>query len=190
MDTIASLYGIILTEKVIGMTKTVALVIAERMFRDEEYQIPKTILEQAGITVLTVSTILEKAIGKLGLVVQPDVLLKELKDQPLDALIFIGGSGSCQYFEDKTAHELTWHFYNQGKIVGAICSAPVILAKAGLLKGRKATVFPADKDHLAANGVIYTGSQVEIDDRLITGCGAEVSEQFGKELLALLQKNN
>lgn len=168
------------------MAKTVALVIAEKMFRDEEYQDPKMILEQAGVEVLTVSTTLEKAVGKLGLLVQPDVLLKDLKNYPLDALIFIGGIGSSQYFEDKIAHEFAWHFYNQGKIVGAICSAPVILANSGLLQGRKATVFSTDKDHLVAKGAIYTGSQVEVDDRLITGCGPEVSKQFGKELVALL----
>jgi deglycase len=170
------------------MVKTVALVIAEKMFRDEEYLEPKMLLEQAEVRVLTVSTTLKKAVGKLGLVVQPDVLLRDLKNHPLDALIFIGGAGSSQYFEDKIAHDLAWHFYNQGKIVGAICSAPVILAKAGLLKGRKATVFPSDKDHLVANQAIYTGSQVEIDDRLITGCGPEVSKQFGKELLAILRQ--
>jgi protease I len=170
------------------LTRTVALVIAEKMFRDEEYQVPKMILEQAGITVLTVSTTLEKAVGKSGLLVQPDMLLKDLKDLPLDALVFIGGAGSAQYFEDQTAHDLAWYFYNQGKIVAAICSAPVILAEAGLLKGKKATVFPKDKDRLEMSGVIYTGNQVEIDGRLITGCGAEVSEQFGNKLLALLKQ--
>jgi protease I len=168
------------------MAKTVALVIAEKMFRDEEYQDPKMILEQAGIEVLTVSTTLEKAVGKLGLVVQPDVLLKDLKNYPVDALIFIGGAGSSQYFEDKIAHEFAWYFYNQGRIVGAICSAPVILAQAGLLKGRRATVFPTDKDYLKANEAIYTGNQVEVDGRIITGCGPEASKQFGKELLELL----
>ena len=53
------------------MLKTVALVIAEKVFRDEEYQAPKEILESAGIEVLTVSTTLGKAVGKLGLEVTP-----------------------------------------------------------------------------------------------------------------------
>jgi protease I len=170
------------------VAKTVALVIAEKVFRDEEYQVPKQILEQAGIRVLTVSTTVGKAEGKLGLVVQPDILLSDLKDQTLDALIFIGGGGSSQYFENPTAHELAWHFYNKGKVVGAICIAPVILANAGLLKGKKATVFPDGKERLESNQAIYTGNRVEIDGRIITGCGPEAAEQFGRELVALLEK--
>ena len=106
----------------------------------------------------------------------------------MDVLAFVGGAGSSQYFKDQTAHDTAWHFYNQGKIVAAICSAPVILAEAGLLKGKKATVFPGDKEHLTANGVIYTGSQVEVDGRLITGNGPEAAEPFAKGLLALLEK--
>lgn len=170
------------------MAKTVALVIAEKIFRDEEYQVPKEILEKAGIKVLTVSTTLGMAIGKLGLVVKPDILLKDVKDCQLDALIFIGGGGSSQYFEDKTAHELAWLFYNQGKIVGAICIAPVILAKAGLLKGKKATVFSDGKEVLRRNGAVYTEGLVEVDQRLITGSGPEAAEEFGKELVHLLEE--
>ncbi len=168
------------------MKKKVALVIAEKIFRDEEYQVPKEILEQAGVTVLTVSTTLNKAIGKLGMVVQPDILLKDLKSKQLDALVFIGGGGSSQYFEDKLAHELAWHYYNQEKVVGAICIAPVILANAGLLKGKRATVFPDGKDTLKANGATYTGNLIEIDGRIITGCGPEAADKFGKELLKLI----
>jgi protease I len=170
------------------VTKTVALVIAEKVFRDEEYQVPKRILEQAGIQVLTVSTTLEKAEGKLGLIVKPDILLSDVMDRNLDALIFIGGGGSSQYFENSTAHELAWHFYNKGKVVGAICIAPVILANAGLLKGKKATVFPDGKERLESNQAVYTGNQVEIDGRIITGCGPEAAELFGRKLLALLEK--
>lgn len=170
------------------MAQKVALVIAEKMFRDEEYQVPKMILEEGGITVITVSTTLDVAVGKLGLTVKPDLLLPALKDQALDALIFVGGGGSSQYFEDKTAHELAWHFYHQGKIVGAICIAPVILANAGLLRGKKATVFPDGKERLQANQATYTGSLVEIDGRIITGCGPEAAEKFGKELWLLLKK--
>jgi protease I len=169
-----------------GRTGTVALVIAEKVFRDEEYQTPKLILERAGFKVLTASTNVKKATGKLGLVVKPDILVKDLINQDLDALIFVGGGGSSQYFEDATAHQLARHFYSQGKVVGAICIAPVILANAGLLKGKKATVYPDGKDRLQANGAIYTGAGFEVDGKIITGNGPEASEKFGEELVKLL----
>jgi len=166
--------------------KTVALIIAERNFRDEEYQVPKEILEKAGFKVLTASTVLEQAVGKLGMTVKPDVLVKDLIDRDLAALVFIGGGGSSQYFDDATAHDLVNHFYNQGKVVGAICIAPVILANAGVLKGKKATVFPDGRPDLETKGAIYTGNQVEVDGNLITGSGPEASQAFGEELVAML----
>lgn len=168
------------------MEKIVALVIAERTFRDEEYQIPKEILEKKGFKVLTVSTKLEKAIGKLGMTVKPDIVISDLINRSLDALIFIGGGGSSQYFKDSLAHQLARHFYDGGKIVGAICIAPVILANAGILKGKKATVFPDCVPDLKANGAIYTGNMVEVDGKIITGAGPEAAEAFGNRLVEML----
>lgn len=169
------------------MAKTVALIIAERTFRDEEYQVPKEILEKEGFKVLTASTSLEQAVGKLGMTVKPDILVKDLIDRDLAALIFIGGGGSSQYFNDVTAHELAVHFYSQGKVVGAICIAPVILANAGVLKGKKATVFPDGRPDLETKGAVYTGNQVEVDGNLITGCGPEAAQVFGEKLAAMLK---
>lgn len=172
--------------------RQVALVIAERIFRDEEYQVPKEILTKAGVKVLTACASLNEAVGKLGMKVRPDTLLKDLAAKDPDALIFIGGGGSSQYFDDPLAHELARSYLNRGKILGAICIAPVILANAGVLKGRKATVFPDGKERLAAGGAIYTGNLVEVDRtaptgaRIITGCGPEAAERFGQELTKLV----
>lgn len=170
------------------MSKTVALIIAEKTFRDEEYQIPKNILETEGFKVLTVSTTRGKAVGRFGLEVKPDLLLDELRNCEPDALIFVGGGGSSQYFNDLTAHELARSVYTKGKIVGAICIAPVILAKAGLLKGKKATVFPDGQDELRLGGADYTGNQVEADGLLLTGAGPEAAENFALCLVKLLKK--
>lgn len=172
--------------------KVAALIIAEKTFRDEEYQIPKEMLAQAGVKVLTVSTTLNKAIGKLGMEAQPDLLISALDKQDLDALIFIGGGGSSQYFKDSTAHNLARKYFTQGKIVGAICIAPVILAEAGVLKGLKATVFPDGKSVLIEKGAVYTGNVVEIDESaptgaiVITGAGPEAAEEFGRQLVKLI----
>ncbi|NLY76022.1 MAG: DJ-1/PfpI family protein [Firmicutes bacterium] len=170
------------------MGKTVALIIAERNFRDEEYQKPKEILEKAGIIVLTASTSLGTAVGKLGMTAKPDLLIGDLENQDLAALIFVGGGGSSQYFEDQTAHRLVRRFYEQGKIVGAICIAPVILANAGLLKGKRATVFPDGKADLEKNGAVYTGKPVEVDGTIITGAGPEAAVAFGEGIVEMLKK--
>lgn len=169
--------------------KTVVLVIAEKIFRDEEYQVPKDILTKAGIKVITASTTTGEAIGKLGLKVRPDILVSQIEIEKLDALIFIGGGGASQYFNDPLAHRLAKEAEQKGKVFGAICIAPTILANAGLLQGRKATVFPSADgiDALKRGGAMYTGSEVEVDGKLITGCGPEAAKKFGKRLLEMLE---
>lgn len=168
--------------------KTAALIIAEKTFRDEEYQIPKDILGKAGIKVVTASTTTNEAVGKLGLKVKPDILVSQIDVEKLDALIFIGGGGASQYFSDPLAHSLAIEAAKNGKIYGAICIAPTILANAGLLRGKKATVFPSQDgiEALKKGGAVYSGKEVEIDGKLITGCGPEAAKKFGEALVKML----
>lgn len=166
--------------------KTVALIIAEKEFRDEEYQVPHDILKNAGFNVLTVSTTLEEAVGRFGLRVTPDTLISDLVPKTLDALVFIGGGGSEQYFEDPLAHKLATTMVEQDKVLGAICIAPVILANAKLLAGKKATVFPDGIEILKANGAIYTDQDVVVDGKIITGNGPEAAQAYGEALVKLL----
>lgn len=166
--------------------KTVVLVIAAQEFRDEEYQVPKDILIKAGFKVQTASTTTTQVKGKLGLMVKPDLLLADVSIADLDALVFIGGGGSAQYFEDSLAHSLAKATLDEQKILGAICIAPVILSNAGLLKGRTATVFPDGAETLIKNGANYTGNPVEVDGNIITGNGPEAAYEFGKHLVELL----
>lgn len=118
------------------VAKTAVLVIAEKIFRDEEYLVPKEVLEKAGIKVVTASTTTGWAEGKLGARVRPDILLSEVKAEEIDLLVFVGGGGAEQYFDDPVAHGLAKAMVAAGKPVAAICIAPVILARAGLLEGR------------------------------------------------------
>lgn len=167
--------------------KTVVMVIAEKIFRDEEYQIPKDILIKAGIKVITASTTKGEVTGKLGLKVSPDILLDSINIDELDALIFIGGGGAEQYFHDPLAHKLAKEAAQKDKVYGAICIAPVILANAGVLKGKKATVFPSGSESLKKGGAVYSGLDVHVDGKLITGCGPEAAKEFGERLVEMLK---
>ncbi|HHT48291.1 MAG TPA: DJ-1/PfpI family protein [Firmicutes bacterium] len=168
------------------MKKRAVLVIAETNFRDEEYLAPKEVLSQAGVEVATASTKLEEAVGKLGHKVRPDLLVSQIKVEDYDALVFVGGGGAAQYFADETAHVLARSFIKADKVVAAICIAPVILARAGLLRGKRATVFPDGEPELIAAGAIYTAQRVVKDGRIITGNGPEAAEAFGREIVNAL----
>jgi len=161
--------------------KRVLMVIAPKDFKDEEYYIPKGILESSGATVITCST-LNEATSVDGKKQKADILLEEA-DANYDAVVFVGGPGARGYFDNEDAINLARNFYNTGKIVAAICAAPGILANAGLLDGKKATGFPSVEELLKSKGADYTGSSVEIDGKIITGKDPNAAEEFGNKIV-------
>ena len=111
-------------------------IIAEEGFRDEEYFEPKEILEQNSIEVITGST-KKVAKSKLGLEVETCTLLEDIKSEEYELIILAGGPGTHNYFENLTLRKLLKEFDEQNKLIAAICIAPIILAKAGMLREEK-----------------------------------------------------
>lgn len=166
--------------------KKVVMVIASNNFRDEEYSEPRKVLEQAGATVTVACSTLDTAKGKLGLEVKPDMLLTDVKEAYYDGIVFVGGGGSQEYFENPVAHRLAQNFYGSRKLTSAICIAPAILANAGLLRDKKATCFSSSRETIQAKGAVFTGSGVESDGAIVTGSGPEAARQFGEKLVEVL----
>lgn len=166
--------------------KKAVFVTAPQMFRDEEYAEPKAILEDAGIDVKTASTVVGEIYGKIKIKAQSDILVSAINPDDFDAIVFIGGPGSSVYFKDEEVHKTAKKFYDSGKIVSAICIAPTILANAGILKGKNATVFPDGEDALIKGGANYTAKDVEIDGRIITANGPQSAKKFGQALVDMI----
>jgi len=164
------------------------MVIAHEVFRDEEFLEPREILRNHTIGVTVASTDLSPATGKLGAKVKPDILLRDVRASDFDAVVFIGGGGAACYFNDPYAHRLIKDAVSLGKVVAAICIAPVILAKAGVLKGKRATCWPSEGDTLKTMGATYTGGLVERDGLIITGNGPGAAQAFGQALAEALQE--
>ncbi len=166
--------------------KKVLMVIAPSNFRDPEYYEPKKVLEAAGIKVVTTSTA-KKATGAEGGAVSVDVLLKDAKAEDYDAVAFIGGPGSYQFHDDKTAHELAKNTVSSGKVLGAICAAVGTIANAGVIKGKKATCFSGVADMVKAGGAAYTAEGVTVDGNIITADGPRSAKAFGEALARALK---
>ena len=162
--------------------KKAAMIIAFDKFRDEEYKEPKDLLEKSGAQITTVSSKLGTAKGKHGLPANVELTLDKLKVKEFDAILFIGGPGCYSYYDDPTAHRIAQETLKEGKILGAICAAPGILANAGVLKGKKATMF-ADDGTLAKGGATYTGQGVEIDGKIITATGPSTARAWGEAII-------
>jgi len=172
--------------------KKVAIIIAFRDFRDEEYFIPKQILEEAGTQVFTLSASLGQAIGKLGGDTEVNVLINEAKAADYDAILFVGGPGAAKHIDDPAWHKFAKEAVSSGKVLGAICAAPAILAKAGLLSGKKATVWnaPLDKSGvkiLKEGGAVFQQDSVVTDGKIITASGPEAAQDFALSVVNLLK---
>ena len=162
--------------------KKVAFVIASKNFRDEEYFQPKEVISKAGAQVVTVSSTLNQCTGMLGAKVQPDILISDMKVTDYDAVIFVGGMGSNEYWDSETAHKIARETVSHKKILAAICIAPATLANAGVIAGKKVTAFPSVSSHLESMGAKYTGKPVEQDGKIVTGYGPEAAMAFGEAI--------
>ncbi|MDD3053143.1 MAG: DJ-1/PfpI family protein [Endomicrobiaceae bacterium] len=167
--------------------KKIVFVVAPKVFRDEEYIEPKNMLEKAGIKVVTASTVVGDIYGKIKIKARSEMLVTDISVNDYDAIFFVGGGGSSIYFNDKFIHELARDFYKSDKVVSAICSGSVILANSGILKGKRATVFPGDAQVLIEGGANYTAKDVEIDGNIITGNGPLAAKVFAEQLIKALK---
>jgi protease I len=101
-------------------------------------------------------------------------------------VIFVGGEGALQLFDNADAQRLAREANAAGKMIGAWGHASGILAKAGILKGRRVTGDPSIAELLLQNGAKYTGRQLERDGDLVTAADEAVGIRFGKTLAQIV----
>jgi len=172
------------------LNRKVLFIIAQQNFRDEEYLIPKQLLEEQGAEITTASITTDEARGMIKARVKPDVAVREANPNDFDCLIIAGGSGSPKLADYPEVLNVIRRFDEKDKPIAAICLAGYALAKAGVLKGRTATVFPADFALIEyrRNGVIYSNKPVVVDGRFITAEGPENARDFAEEIIKILKQ--
>jgi protease I len=180
------------TEMPKGKVKKAVMIIAFRDFRDAEYFVPKEILEKAGVEVKTASNKMGTAIGADGGDTNVDLLVSQINVADFDAIIFVGGPGCLTALDNEDSYRVVREAVSQGKILASICISPVILAKSGVLKGKKATVWndwtKSQAKILEKEGAIFEEKPVVVDGKIITANGPQAAEDFGKAILDLLTK--
>lgn len=171
--------------------KKIAMIVAFRDFRDAEYFVPKEIFDKSGAEIKTFSDKLGTAIGADGGDIQIDSLVSDLNPADFDAVVFIGGPGCLSHLDNEASYKVVKEVIEQDKVLGSICISPVILAKSGVLSGKRATVWssPLDREPvkiLKENGAIYEDEKVVREGRIITGNGPGAAEEFGKAIVKVL----
>jgi len=131
--------------------------------------------------------------GRFGLKIFPDVLIDDIDPQEYEALAIPGGFHSYGFDEayDVKVLNLAKSIYNSGGIIATMCVGILPVAKAGLLKGKRATTYPFSKNHnnpryLMEHGCQYSGKSIEINDRIISCAGPSQSLHVVMIMLEML----
>jgi 4-methyl-5(b-hydroxyethyl)-thiazole monophosphate biosynthesis len=123
--------------------------------------------------------------GAHGIALLADELFEDIDFSDADALILPGGMpGSSNLNAYEPLKELLVRQYESGRIVAAICAAPLVLGGLGILKGRKATCYPGFESYLT--GAILTDESVVTDGNVLTGKGPGRVFDFGLGLVSAL----
>ena len=156
-------------------------------FEEIEALGPVDILRRGGVDVKTVSITGElKVAGAHGIEIMADILFAEADFTNVDAMVLPGGMpGSNNLNDCDPLREQLIKQYKEGKIVAAICAAPLVLGGLGLLKGRRATCYPGFEERLI--GAEITNEATETDGNVITGRGPGLVFNFGLALLSALK---
>jgi protease I len=173
----------------LGNTK-IQLVAAQENFRDEELFVPEDVFSAAGAFVLIASNEKRTAHGMLGGCVEPDLAIRDIDVDSLDALVIAGGSGSIEYlWGNEALLGKVREADVKGKVIGAICLAGVVLAQAGAVKGKRCTVFPTAVSlaELKRHGAIYVKQGLVADERVVTAEGPGYARPFAEAVLDLVR---
>jgi len=173
-----------------GKRKAV-FIIAFQDFRDREYFIASEILELKGVEIKVASNKKGIAIGADGGEVKVDFLISEINLLDFDVIIFIGGPGCLKYLDSEDSYKIIKATIDKGKILASICISPVILAKTGVLKNKRATVWYSVLDKkpikiLKENGAKFIDENVVQDENIITANDPEATEKFANKILESL----
>lgn len=171
----------------------VLFVVAKEGFKDIEFLNPSNIIRSAGYEIFIASNTKAGDIvrGAGGMEIKNDYALNEVAPEDFDMIVFVGGPGALNNLENDDSFKIIKRMVELNKPLAAICISPVILAKAGVLAGKKATVWSSESDKepigiLEEKGAEYKNEPVVVDRKIITANGPKASEEFGKKLLEFL----
>ena len=167
--------------------KTALLFLADG-FEEVEALAPLDILRRADIFVKTVSIMERKQVHSAHKVtIEADVLWEELTepDKRADVYILPGGMPGAENLSlHQGLQELLRQANHEGKIIAALCAAPMVLGKLQILQGKEAICYPGFESHL--EGARLSERSVVRDGNIITGKGVGVAFPFGYEILRAL----
>lgn len=145
------------------------------------------LLRRAGIEVTSAGLADGPVTASRGTVLVPDATLDEALGRDYDMVVLPGGMpGAANLDGDPRIKALLRDMAQRGKYTAAICAAPMVLARAGLLAGKRATSYPGFVDKMALPDTTYGTEPVVRDGTVVTSRGPGTAMDFALELIELL----
>ena len=147
------------------------------------------IFRRAGFEVVTAGLAVEKGVVKCarGTAIIPDTTLDQAITAGYDLVVLPGGQpGTDNLMKDERIIKLVQEMQRQDRYVAAICAAPMVLGKAGVLQGKSATSYPGCLDKMGLPGVNYLEEAVVADGKVITSRGPGTAMDFALELVEIM----
>lgn len=165
--------------------KKVSVLLADG-FEEIEALTVVDLLRRAKVYVDTISITDDyKVRGAHGIPVQTEDLFDEVDFSESDMIVLPGGlPGTTNLKEHEGVRKAVMECYESGRYIAAICAAPTILSDLGILKGKKATCYPALEQEL--EGALLTRGAVATDKNVITSQGVGTAIDFALKLVELL----
>lgn len=163
--------------------KKVAFVIYDK-FEELEAVAPIDILRRAGadVKVLTLNSALETR-GRSSIEIKADARLQDCESETFDCVAVAGGPGYMEALESESLLKFISRHAALGKLIAAICAAPLILKKAGALEGRRCTSHPSVFGQM---GALAIKEPLVQDASAITSNGAGNAVAFGLKIAEVL----
>lgn len=159
------------------MTKLL-LLLAEG-FEEIEALTVVDVLRRAGITVEMAGLTGTIVTGMHGIRVHTDTRFIDLATEKYDGIVLPGGAGVDTIMAHTTAMNTIDNFARKGKFVGAICAAPKILVKLGVLQDKRATIYPGMEKLLDRP----RGDKVVVDGNIMTSQGPGTAMEFALKIV-------
>lgn len=156
-------------------------------FEDLEAVTIVNLLRRAGIEVVTAGLQPGLVQGARGMRMQPDAELDAVLEQDFDLIALPGGMPGAENLKnDARIQVVLKRMSSAGKYTTAICAAPIALAQAGLLEGKRATSYPGFVDKLGLPNTEYCNDAVVVDGKVVTSRGPGTAMDFALTLVELL----
>jgi 4-methyl-5(b-hydroxyethyl)-thiazole monophosphate biosynthesis len=151
------------------MTKTICILLAKG-FEESEAVVPADLLKRLGVNVVFTSINDNKEVkGTHGFTLIADTTINNISADNFDVLMLPGGlPGSTNLRDNKNVITLVQNAYKEGKIISAICAAPIVLKDAGIADNKRITGYPDCEQLSQKYEFSFTGNDVEVDGKIIT----------------------